>query len=68
MLKSKLNNLSLENLFTSHILAGARNVARRVTEGRRPKGDRGTKCRVKKADLASPQSISLRSIECVTKL
>ena len=27
----------------SNILAGARHVAQRVTEGRRPKGDRGTK-------------------------
>ena len=31
----------------NHILAGERNVARRVTEGRRPQGDRGTKWRVK---------------------
>ena len=35
-----------KSITASHILAGARNVARRVTEGRRPKGDRGTKCRV----------------------
>ena len=45
----------------SHMLARARHVARRVTEGRRPKGHRGTNCRVKK-------SLGLRSIECVTKL
>ena len=37
-----------KSITASHILAGARHVARRVTEGRRPKGDRGTNCRVKK--------------------
>ena len=42
----------------SHILAGARHVARRATEARS----------AEKADLASPQSLGLRSIECVTKL
>ena len=37
----------------SHILAGARQVARRATEAR-------------SANLASPQSLGLRYIECVT--
>ena len=37
-----------KSITASHSLAGARHVARRATEGRRPKGDRGTKCRVKK--------------------
>ena len=36
-----------KSITASHILAGARHVARRVTEGRQPEGDRGTKCRVK---------------------
>ena len=35
-----------KSMTANHILAGARQVARRVTEDRRPKGDRGTKCRV----------------------
>ena len=40
-----------KSMTASHILAGARPVARKVTEGRRPKGDRGAKCRVKERTL-----------------
>ena len=32
-----------KSITASHILAGARQVTRGVTEGRRPKGDRGAK-------------------------
>ena len=38
-----------KSITASHLLAGARHVARRVTEDRRPKGNRGTKCRVSRS-------------------
>ena len=51
-----------KSMTASHILAGARQVARRVTEGRRPKGDRGTKCRVKERTREETCTTCLRSL------
>ena len=51
-----------KSITASHILAGTRHVARRVTEGRRPKGDRGTNCRVKKWTREETCTRGLRSL------
>ena len=51
-----------KSMTTSHILVGARNVARRVTEGCHPKGDRGMKCRVKKRTREETCTTWLRSL------
>ena len=51
-----------KSITARHILAGARHVARRVTEGRRPNVDRGTKCRAKKRTKEETCTTWLRSL------
>ena len=51
-----------KSIGASHILAGTQHVAQRMTEGRRPKGDRGTKCWVRKRTREETCTMWLRSL------